>query len=106
MVLLDPDAGSELADHSPIELATGRIVDVLDAGAREAQLRLAQSAGEAFILAIEPLGIDQKTEAFVKAKAAGLWVSLLLDPRCSQCAEAQSVQLLHRRFIQHRSVLS
>ena len=72
VVLLDPGAGGELAHHGAIELPAGRVVEILDAGVREPQLRLVQRAAEALVLAVDPLGIHQQREPFVKAEAAAV----------------------------------
>jgi hypothetical protein len=47
LVLVDPAAGGELADHGLVELAAGRVVDGLDAGVRQLELGLLEGAGVA-----------------------------------------------------------
>jgi hypothetical protein len=56
LVLLHPAAGGELTDNGFVQLAAGRIVDGLDAGLRQFELRLLQRTGETFVLPGEPLG--------------------------------------------------
>ena len=49
-MFLDPAAGGELADAGFVELAAGRVVDRLEAGVGEFELRLLERAGEALVL--------------------------------------------------------
>ena len=67
-----------------VELPLRRIVDVLDARRGHLQLRLAQRAPDASVLAVEPFGVDEQAEAFVKGQARDLWLRLLLPPRGDQ----------------------
>ena len=94
---------SQFSRYSP--LPAGRVVEILDAGVREPQLRLAQRAAEALVLAVEPLGVDEQRQALVKAETVAVRASLLLGPGRRQCVQSQGHQLLHRRFVQHGRLL-
>src|SRR4030095_2039614 len=50
LVLGDPAAGREWADERPIEFPPGCVVDVLDAGLAEAELRFAQRGLQPLVL--------------------------------------------------------
>jgi hypothetical protein len=59
LVLLDPAARGELADDGLVELAARGIVNGLETGLRQLELGLLEGAGQALVLAGEPLGIDE-----------------------------------------------
>src|SRR5215468_4568229 len=65
LVLGDPAAGGELAELRAIQLASSRIVEVLDARARQLQLGLPQRGGEPLVLAMHPFRVDKHPEALV-----------------------------------------
>jgi len=54
LMLLHPATGGELADGGPLELPARRVVDALDAGARDAQPGLLERAVESLVLSVEP----------------------------------------------------
>ena len=64
----DPPPGGELADQRPIEFAARRVFEVLETRVGNAQLGLLQATGELAIVAREVLGLDEQTDAFVKAE--------------------------------------
>ena len=97
----DPAAGGELADDGLVELAAGRVVDGLEAGLRELELGLLEGAGEALVLAGEPLGVDEQAEALVEGEARQLGVLLLLGPGVRHGVELEGLQLLEGRGGQH-----
>lgn len=67
------DAGrSRAGARGTIPLPPRRVVDVFDAGLREAKLRLLQRTRQPLVLSIQPLGIDQDPEPLIEAKVAGL----------------------------------
>src|SRR5690606_25866539 len=72
LVFGDPGARRELLEHGLVELALGRVVDVLDAGGRELELGLLEGAVEALVLASEPFSVDKHPEAFIERQARDL----------------------------------
>ena len=90
LVLVDPAAGGELADDGLVELAPGGVVDGLDAGLREFELGLLQGAGEALVLAGEPLGVDEQAEALVEGEGGQLGAAAVARSR--PCAMASSLR--------------
>ena len=62
VMLVDPAAGSELADERFVELAARRIVDAFDAGLTEPELGLFERDLEALVFAGETLGFDEERE--------------------------------------------
>ena len=77
MVLLDPAAGGELADHGLVELAAGRVVDRLDT--RLGELGRLQRAAETLVLAGPPLGLDEQAQALVEGEGRHVGLVLLRD---------------------------
>jgi len=67
-MVLDPLAGGELEEQGAVEAAVRTKVDVLD-NRGLAQPSLAQTAGEALILAAGCLAIDEQPEANPPASA-------------------------------------
>ena len=70
-MLADPLAGGELVEQGAVETARGMQVDVLDDGGL-AQLCLAQTAGEALVLAAGRLAIDKQAEPILAGQFGGL----------------------------------
>ncbi len=66
LVLVHPATGCELAHDGLVELAFGRVVDVLDARLAEPQLGLLEQASEPLILASEVLGVYEQAEPLVE----------------------------------------
>jgi hypothetical protein len=64
-MLLDPAAGGELADDGAVEIAAGRVVDVLHAGGADLEPGLFESSVEPSVLALQPLGVDEQAEPLV-----------------------------------------
>ena len=75
--LSDPVAGGELGQRGAGDAAAGAAVDVLDVGA-DAQLRLAQMAEIALVLAVLGLALDQHGETVVEAELLNVGDVLLL----------------------------
>ena len=98
-MLDDPAAGSELANDGAIEVPPDIVVDVLDAGAADAELGLAEDAAEPLVLAIEPFGVDEQAEALVEGQTGGVGVSSLLGPGGGHGVELQGLELLDGRFL-------
>ena len=88
MVLVHPAAARQLADLSAIEFAARGVVDVFDAGVAEFELGFLEGAGQALILAVQPLGFDQQREAFIEAQRRHVGLPLLLLPRFEQAVES------------------
>ena len=105
MVLGDPAAGGELADERLVELAAGRVVDVLDARLAEPELRLAERGLQPLVLAREPLGVDEEPEAFVEGDGGERRVLLLRLPGGGEGVEAQGFEFLEGRVREHRRLL-
>jgi len=101
VVLLHPAAGGELADHGLVEFPARRVVDVLDAGVAELQLRLLERPRESLVLPAQPLRVDEHPEPLLEGQLLQLGVLLLLDPGGRQRIEPQQPELFHRRFRQH-----
>jgi hypothetical protein len=100
VMIADPLAGGELLEQGAVE-AAGRVkVDVLDDGGL-AQLCLAQSAGEALVLATGRFSIDQEAEPILAGQFGGLGRVLHLDERVGHGREAERAQLLDRGVDQH-----
>ena len=97
MVLVHPAAGGELTDDGLVQFAPRGVVDGFEAGVREFQLGLLEGAGDALVVAGEPLGVDEEAEALVEGEARELGVLLLLAPRVGHGVELESLQLLHGR---------
>src|SRR5467141_2156862 len=72
LVLVYPAAGGELA--------AGWVVDRLDAGLAEAELRLAERVRQALVLPREPFGFDEEAEPLIEAEGARRCILLLRDP--------------------------
>jgi hypothetical protein len=100
-VLDDPAASCELADLRAVKLTVGRVVDVLDACARQAELGVAQRRGGALVLAVQPLGVDEHSEAFVEGKLMHFGFVLLLAPRSGHRVESHGLELFESRLCQH-----
>src|SRR5262245_39109171 len=106
LMLVDPAAGGELADDADdalVELAAGRVVNGLDAGVRQLELGLVQRAGQALVLAGEPLGVDEQAAALIEAEGAEFSILLLLAPGLGQGRQLEGMQLVQRRGGEHRS---
>ena len=71
-----------------VELAAGRVVDVLEAGLAEPELGLAQKADQALVLAPQLLGLDQQAEALVEAERGDLRLACFAPPRPRACHAA------------------
>jgi hypothetical protein len=97
----DPAAGGELADQRPVELAPGRVLEVLEARLGQAELGLLQAAGEFAIVAREVLGLDEQADAFVKAQRAHRGVLELRAIRVGHRAEMEGAETVEGRFGQH-----
>src|SRR3990172_4191330 len=67
-VFFDPAAGGELADLCAIEVTAAAVVDVLDAGLSDLELRLEEEPLHSLVLAVDPLGVDEQAEAFVEVQ--------------------------------------
>src|SRR2546422_8189922 len=80
LVFVDPAAGGELTDDGLVELAAGWVVDRLDAGLAEAELRLAERVRQALVLPREPFGLDEEAEPLIEAEGARRRILLLRDP--------------------------
>jgi len=65
-------------DALAVELARRRVFEVLDAGLADPQLRLAQVARQALVVAVEALGVDEQAQPLVEGKAPDLGIGLLL----------------------------
>ena len=102
LVLVDPAAGGELADHGLVELAAGRVVDGLEAGVRQLELGFLEGAGQALVLPGQPLGVDEQAEAFIEAEGGQLGVLLLLGPGLGHGRQLEGVQLVEGRGGEHR----
>jgi hypothetical protein len=96
----------ELPDDGFVELAAGGVVDGLDAGLRQFELRLAQSADQALALAGRPLGLDEEREALVKGETAHVGVLILFGPRLGHGVQAEGAELVDRGFAEHVDSLS
>jgi hypothetical protein len=77
------------------------VVDVLDTGVAELELRLLERPGEPLVLAAQPLRVDEHPQPLVEGQLLHLGVLLLLGPGDRQGIEPQQPELLHRRFRQH-----
>ena len=67
----------------------------------EFQLGLLEGAGDALVVAGEPLGVDEQAEALVEAEARQLGVLLLLGPGVGHGVELELLQLVQGRGGQH-----
>ena len=105
LVLVDPAAGGELADHGLVELAAGGVVDGLEAGLRQLELGFLEGAGQALVLPGEPLGVDEQPEPLIEAEGGELGVLLLLGPGLGQGRQLEGVQLVEGRGGEHRASL-
>jgi hypothetical protein len=94
-------ARGELTDDGLVQLAPRRVVDVLDARLAESELGLLEQSAEALVLSREMLGVDEQAEALVEGQLADLGALLLLGPRGGECVEAQRLEFLDGRFVQH-----
>src|SRR6185437_3114540 len=101
LVLVHPAARGELADDGLVQLAPRRVVDVLDARLAESELGLLEQPAETLVLEREVLGVDQQAEALVERQLADLGALLLLGPRRTERVEAQRLEFLDGRFVQH-----
>src|SRR5580700_812385 len=98
LVLLHPAAGRELADYRLVELASRRVVDVLDARLRETELRLVERTPHPLVLAVGPLRVDEKAEALVEGQLRGGRLLLLLGPGGRHAVEPHRLHLLQGGF--------
>src|SRR2546430_11969734 len=73
-----------------------------DARLGELELGLVQRAGEAFVLAGEPLGLDEEAEALVEGEGGHVGLVLLLRPRRRHGIELERVEFLERGRREHR----
>ena len=105
LVLGDPAAGGELADHGLVELPAGRIVDGLDTGLRQLELGFLEGPGQAFVLPGEPLGVDEQPEPLIEAERRQFGVVLLFGPGLGHGRQFESVQLVEGRGGEHRASL-
>ena len=63
------------------------------------------SAAEPLVLASEVLGVDEQAEALVEGQLADLGTLLLFGPGRAERVEAQGLEFLDRRFVQHDAFL-
>ena len=68
---------------------------------RELELGLLQGAGEALVLAGEPLGLDEEAEALVEGEGRHVGLVLLLGPRGGHGGELERVEFLERGRGEH-----
>src|SRR5205823_290455 len=88
-----------------VEFAAGRVVDVLDAGLAQAQLRLPQGGRQPPVFAGEPFGLDQEAEPLVEGDRSERRVLLLGAPGSGEGVEPQGLELLEGRFGEHGQLL-
>jgi hypothetical protein len=88
----EPAAACQLADERFVELAFRTVVDILDAGCGDAQLRFTQMALQTEIVAGEQFGVDEQRQAFIKGQLAERHVVGLGLPRCRHDGQAELVE--------------
>ena len=90
-MLVDPPARGELADDGLVQLAPGGIVDGLHAGLRQLELGFLQGAGDALVVAGQPLGVDEQAEALIEGQRGGGGVLLLVGPGLRHSRQLEGV---------------
>jgi hypothetical protein len=105
VVLLDPAAGGELADHGLVEFAASGVVDRLEARLGEFEFGLLEGTGQAFVLPGEPLGLDEQRQALVEGQAGHLGALVLVGPGLGHGVELESLQLVEGGGREHRGSL-
>jgi len=101
VVLLDPSAGGELAQHGLVEIAARVALDTFDARLAEPELGLLESAPDALGLASHPLRFDEQREALVEGHGLDVGVALLLIPRSGHRQEAKRLESFESWFFEH-----
>jgi hypothetical protein len=69
VVGVDPIAGDETLEQRPVEIAGNPVVDILDGGL-VAELGVSQPCGQALVVAIAALAIEQQAEASAMGSVA------------------------------------
>src|SRR5215471_5071353 len=101
MVLLDPAAGAELAEHCLVELAPCAALHPFDASLAEPELRFLESSPDPFGLARGPLGLNEQREALVECHGLGFSLALLLIPSSGHRQQAKSLESFESWFLEH-----
>src|ERR1700676_81661 len=105
MMVLDPLAGGELEEQGAVEAAVRTKVDVLD-NRGLAQPSLAQTAGEALILAAGCLPVREEPEPILPRQRGGVGDVLQFDEGVGHGGEAERAQPLDQRMDHTGRVLS
>ena len=99
--IADPLGGGKLGDERFVQPPRGAPVDVLDTGARVAQLRGAQPGAQAPVGAGGEFAVDEQAEALLEAEFADIGHALLLDERGVHAAQAQLLEFIQGRVGEH-----
>lgn len=100
----DPLGVGEGQHRRPVEPPRCPQVEVLDDRVA-AELRGLQVAGEATVLAILRLPVDQQAEALLERECRVVGVTLLVHQRPRHAAQGEGVELVDGRRDEHRSLL-
>ena len=100
MMVADPLAGGELEEQGTIEAAMCSEVDILDSRGL-AQPSLAQTAGEALVLATGRLAIDEQPEPILPRQLGSIGGVLQLDEGIGHGGKTECAQPLDSRMDQH-----
>jgi hypothetical protein len=92
MVLFDPAAGGELAEHCLVDLAPCAALHAFDARLADPELRFLESSSDPLGLARDPLRLDEQREALVERHGLDFSVALLLIPSSSHRQQAKSLE--------------
>ena len=101
LVLRDPAAEGELLEQTPVELAWGAEVHVLDAGTDMAGLGCPHPAPEFLRAAAGGLAVDQQAEPVVMAEVASVVAALKFGEGVRHAVEPELAQLAVGGMIEH-----
>jgi hypothetical protein len=91
-MVMHPAAARELTDHGLVDAASGRDVDVFDAGTRDSEGGVFEQSVQTPIVSRHVLGIDDQGEALVEGEAADGRVFALVLPRIGHGSQAHLVE--------------
>jgi len=102
---LDPVALREAQDHGPVEPSRGVQVEVLDDRVA-AQLGRLETSGQAPVLAVLLLAVDEQAQALLEAELGVLGRAELFLERPGHAAEGEGLELVDGGVDEHGSLLS
>jgi len=106
LVGFQPGALRQLQGVAPVKAATGREVDIFDAGIDEAQLRCGQPIGQPPVGAHGGFAIEHQAKPFIATEIAGVVLFGQLSIGGRHSGQAKRLHLVKRRVGQHHVVLS